>query len=349
LKRLMQGTLPAGWEEHLPHFEANAKGLATRRANAPILSNLAAALPELMGGSADLAPSNVTAIKGEKDFVAGQYAGRIIHFGVREHAMGSIINGLALHGGILPFGATYLTFYDYMRPAIRMGALMKLPVIYLFSHDSIAVGEDGPTHQPVEHLLGLRSVPDVTMIRPGDANEAVEAWRIAIRNTRGPTCLVLSRQDLPVLDRDQYGAAAGVQKGAYVLSEAAGGVADLILIGTGAEVHLALQAQAQLAERGVRARVVSMPSWELFQAQPPSYRAEVLPPRIKARLAIEAGVTLGWERWVGDAGRVIGLDHFGASAPSKKLLEAYGFTVENVVKTALDLVQDSPPRVKTQG
>ena len=340
-ERVLQGALPPSWEQHLPTFEADAKGIATRRANAPIISSLAQVLPELMGGSADLAGSNVSTIKGEKDFAPGEYDGRIIHFGVREHAMGSIINGLALHGGILPFGATYLIFYDYMRPAIRMGALMKLRVIYLFTHDSISLGEDGPTHQPVEHLLGLRSVPNVTMIRPCDANEAVEAWRIAVRGTGGPTCLALSRQDLPVLDRQKYGPAAGVQKGAYVLSEAEGGAADLILIGTGAEVHLALLAQAQLAELGVRARVVSMPSWELFKAQSQFYRDEVLPPHIKARLAIEAGATIGWERWVGDAGRIIGLDHFGASASGKKLLEAFGFTVENIVKTALDIVRAS--------
>lgn len=340
-ERVIQGMLPLHWEEHLPTFEADTKGIATRRANAPIISSLAQVLPELMGGSADLAASNVSAIKGEKDFAPEAYEGRIIHFGVREHAMGSIINGLALHGGILPFGATYLIFYDYMRPAIRMGALMKLRVIYLFSHDSISLGEDGPTHQPVEHLLGLRSVPNVTMIRPCDANEAVEAWRIAVMGTDGPTCLVLSRQDLPVLDRQKYGPAVGVRKGAYVLSEAAGGAADLILIGTGAEVHLALQAQTQLAEIGVRTRVVSMPSWELFKAQPQSYRDKVLPPQIKARLAIEAGATIGWERWVGDTGRIIGLDHFGASAPGKKLLESFGFTVENVVKTAMEIVQAS--------
>jgi transketolase len=340
-ERIMRGELPPDWEDHLPTFEANKHGIATRKVNAPLINSLAPVISELMGGSADLAPSNITLIESSEDFAAGCYQGRNLRFGVREHAMGSIINGLAVHGGVLPYGATYFTFYDYMRPAVRLGAMMKLRIIYVFTHDSIAVGEDGPTHQPVEQLFGLRSVPNLTVIRPCDANEASEAWRLAILNSQGPTCLVLSRQNLPVLDRQTYAPAYGVQKGAYVLSEAEGGQPGLILIATGSEVHVALKAQSQLATMGLKTRVVSMPSWELFARQPQSYKDNVLPPDVKARLAIEAGSTLGWERWVGQEGAIIGLDRFGISAPYQKLLEELGFTGENVVKIALELVGKS--------
>ncbi|MDH3674331.1 MAG: transketolase [Anaerolineae bacterium] len=340
-ERIMRGELPPDWEDHLPTFEANTHGIATRKVNAPLINSLAPVISELMGGSADLAPSNITLIESSEDFAAGCYQGRNLRFGVREHAMGSIINGLAVHGGVLPYGATYFTFYDYMRPAVRLGAMMKLRIIYVFTHDSIAVGEDGPTHQPVEQLFGLRSVPNLTVIRPCDANEASEAWRLAILNSQGPTCLVLSRQNLPVLDRQTYAPAYGVQKGAYVLSEAEGGQPGLILIATGSEVHVALKAQSQLATMGLKTRVVSMPSWELFARQPQSYKDNVLPPDVKARLAIEAGSTLGWERWVGQEGAIIGLDRFGISAPYQKLLEELGFTGENVVKIALELVGKS--------
>ena len=338
-KRVTRRELPADWEKHLPTFEASSKGVATRKANAPIINCLAPTITELMGGSADLAPSNITLIEGSEDFAPGQYQGRNLHFGVREHAMGAIVNGLALHGGILPYGATYFTFCDYMRPAVRLGAMMKLPLIYLFTHDSIALGQDGPTHQPVEQLFGLRSVPNLTVIRPCDANEASEAWRVAIRSTQGPTCLVLSRQDLPVLDRQRYAPARGLEKGAYVLAEAEGGKPDLILIATGSEVHLALDAQSRLAEMGLYARVVSMPCWELFAAQPRSYKERVLPPDVKARVAIEAGSTLGWERWVGDGGRTVGIDRFGASGPSNRLFEEFGFTTETIATIALEMVE----------
>jgi transketolase len=337
-ERIMRGELPPGWKKLLPTFKANAKPLATRKANAPIIKSLAPAVPELLGGSADLAQSNVTRIDGCQDFTPGHYQGRNMHFGVREHAMGSIMNGLALHGGILPYGGTYLTFFDYMRPAVRLAAMMKLRVIYIFTHDSIALGEDGPTHQPVEQLLGLRSVPNLTVIRPCDANEASEAWKAAVGNTQGPTCLVLSRQSLPILDRHKYAPACQLQYGAYILSEAEGGQPEIVLVGTGSEVHLALEVQSRLGELGIRARVVSMPSWELFQVQPQSYKDEVFPRHVKARIAIEAGSTLGWERWVGDEGKIFGIDRFGASAPAQTLLQEFGFTAENALKVALEML-----------
>ena len=341
-ERVMRRELPAGWEKLLPTFEANSKSVATRKANAPIINSLAPTISELMGGSADLAPSNITLIEGSEDFAPGQYQGRNLRFGVREHAMAAIVNGLALHGGVLPYGATYFTFCDYMRPAVRLGAMMKLPLIYLFTHDSIALGQDGPTHQPVEQLFGLRSVPNLTVIRPCDANEASEAWRMAICSTRGPTCLILSRQDLPVLDRQKYAPACGLEKGAYVLSEAESGKPDIILIATGSEVHLALDAQLRLPEMGLYARVVSMPSWELFAVQPRSYKESVFPPDVKARIAIEAGSTLGWERWVGDGGKIVGFDRFGASGPSNRLLEEFGFTIEHIVTLALEMCGKKP-------
>jgi transketolase len=337
-KRIMEGGLPPCWENCLPVFRPETGNTATRKANAPIINSLSSVIPELMGGSADLAPSNITLIENAENFSATSYQGRVIRFGIREHAMGALLNGLSVHGGILPFGATFFTFSDYLRPAIRLAALMKLPVIYIFTHDSISVGEDGPTHQPVEQLISLRSVPNLTLIRPCDANETSEAWRMALQNYEGPTCLVLSRQDIPILDRRKFASAKELEKGAYILSEERGGNLDLILIGTGSEVHLALEAQLQLIEKGYQVRVVSMPSWELFSAQSKSYQDSVLPPTVTDRISIEAGSPLGWERWVGDQGKIIGLNQFGASAPANELNQAFGFTVENVVKTALELM-----------
>lgn len=337
-QRRMSGTLPAGWDNQLPAFTADAKGMATRQANPAILRAAATPLPELMGGSADLAPSNLTHIEGQADFSAANYAGRVLHFGVREHAMGSICNCMSAHGGILPFCATYLSFSDYMRPSIRMSALMKLRTLFVFTHDSIAVGEDGPTHQPVEQIIGLRAIPDVTVIRPCDANEAVEAWRYALSSAAGTTCLILSRQKLPVLDRQHYAPADGLQRGAYILSDAHSGVPEMLIIATGSEVALALQAQIMLAERGIDARVVSMPSWELFRRQESAYQQSVLPPEIEKRIAIEAGSTLGWERWVGLRGAVIGVDQFGMSSPAETILEQFQISAERIVELALGMV-----------
>jgi transketolase len=301
-----------------------------------VLNAIAARLPTLMGGSADLAPSNKTYLNGVAEFQKGSYEGRNIRFGVREHAMGAVMSGIFLHNGVRPYGGTFLVFSDYMRPAIRVAALMKLPLIYVFTHDSVAVGEDGPTHQPVEHLLALRAIPGLMVVRPADANETAEAWRLAVRTTNRPVALILSRQKLPILAADTV--KGGVERGGYILSDCEG-APRLILIGTGAEVHLALAAQAELAQKGIPARVVNMPSWELFQERSESYRRSVLPPEVKARLAIEAGITLGWERYVGDAGAVIGIDRFGASAPGGTVLEKYGFTVANVVAKAEELLK----------
>lgn len=336
--RRMSGVLPAGWEDDLPIFAADAKGLATRQANPPILRTAAARLPELMGGSADLAPSNLTHLEGQSDFSAQDYAGRVLHFGVREHAMGSICNGMAAHGGILPFCATYLSFSDYMRPAIRMSALMKLRTLFVFTHDSVAVGEDGPTHQPVEQIVGLRAIPDVTVIRPCDANEAVEAWRYALNHADGPTCLILSRQKLPVLDRQHYAPASGLRRGAYILSDVRDGKPDVLIIATGSEVALALEAQKLLDERGIGARVVSMPCWEIFRRQDSAYQQAVLPPDIEKRIAIEAGSTLGWERWVGLRGVVIGVDQFGMSSPAETILARFQISAQRIVEAALAMM-----------
>jgi transketolase len=264
----------------------------------------------------------------------GEFSGRNIHFGVREHAMGAILNGMALHGGVTPYAGTFLVFSDYMRPAIRLAALMELPVIYIFTHDSVALGEDGPTHQPIEQLPSLRTIPNLVVLRPADANETVEAWRVALEHHAGPVALLLTRQKLPVLDRSTLAPAEGVRRGAYVLADSQG-TPDVILIGSGSEVEVALEARQQLAEQGVRARVVSMPSWELFEQQSPEYRAEVLPPEVSARLAIETAAPLGWERYVGLQGDVVGINRFGASAPYKVILEQFGFTGENVALRAL--------------
>jgi transketolase len=334
----IKGELPDGWDKDLDTlFTAAHKPTATRAASGTVLNSLAPGIPALFGGSADLAPSNKTLLKGEEDFGPGKYTGRNIHFGVREHAMGALANGMALHGGIIPYTGTFLVFYDYMRPAVRLAALMGQRVIFIFSHDSIGLGEDGPTHQPVEHILGLRSVPNLVTIRPADATETVEAWKLALMRREGPTALVLSRQDLPVLDRTVLPPSSGVYRGAYVLRDTRR-KPDCILIGTGSEVHIALEASQTLDEQGIAARVISMPSWELFDEQPADYRMQVFPPDIKARVSIEAGTPIGWERYVGLDGKAIGLQRFGASAPQKVLYEKLGFTAGHIAEEARRLV-----------
>jgi transketolase len=337
--KVMSGELPAGWDADLPTFESEDGPLATRVASGKVLNAVAPHLPTLIGGSADLEPSCKTYLNGYGDFSADNPGGRNFHFGVREHAMGGILSGMALHGGVIPYGATFLVFSDYMRPSIRLAAMMEIPVIYVFTHDSIGIGEDGPTHQPIEQLAALRAIPHLTVIRPADASESVVAWRVALEHCQGPVALLFTRQKLPVLDRAALAPADGLARGAYVLAEAEGGGPDIILIATGSEVHPTLAAQERLAEQGVRARVVSMPSWDLFERQPQSYRDEVLPPEVMARLSIEAGVTQGWHRYVGAGGDVIGIEQFGASAPYKVLWEKYGFTAENIAARALKLLE----------
>ena len=342
LERLWSGGLPDGWEEALPAFSPADGPLATRKASGTVLNALADVLPTLIGGSGDLAPSTNTLLHAYDDLSWETPAGRNLRFGVREHAMGTILNGLAYHGGVVPYGGTFLVFSDYMRPPVRLAAMAHLPVIYVWTHDSLWIGEDGPSHQPVEHLASLRAIPNLVLIRPCDANETVAAWQVALRRRDGPTGLVLTRQSLPVLDRRGVAGAEGLARGAYVLRDAPGGVPDLILIASGSEVVLALEAQQALDGRGVKARVVSMPSWELFAAQPPSYREAVLPDAVWARLAIEAGVPLGWERYVGPRGGVMGVERFGASAPYQVLMERFDFTSEAVVEHALRLLQQGP-------
>ncbi len=336
LQRLWAGELPDGWREALPSFSPGS-AVATRSASGKVLNALAPHLPTLVGGSADLAPSTDTLLLGYDDQQRHTPGGRNLRLGVREHAMGAILNGLALHGEIVPYGGTFLVFADYMRPAVRLAALSHLPVIYVWTHDSLWLGEDGPTHQPVEHLAALRAIPHLLLLRPCDANETAVAWRVALERRGGPTGLILSRQSLPVLDREEMAAAEGVARGGYVLREAAGGAQQLLLIASGSEVHLALVAQEQLAEQGVAARVVSMPSPQLFVAQSADYREAVLPPRVTARLVIEAGVAQGWEGIVGADGDVVSVERFGASAPYKALMEQYGFTAPAVVERALRL------------
>lgn len=322
------------WEELLPVFQPGQEE-ATRVASGKTLNVLAQCFPGLIGGSADLTPSNNTYIKGRGDFLGS--CGPNIHFGVREHAMGAILNGLALSGLLIPYGGTFLVFSDYMRPAIRLAAMMGLPVLYVFTHDSIGLGEDGPTHQPVEHLMSLRAIPNLWVIRPSDATETVEAWLAGIERKDGPTALVLSRQALPVIDRRRYAPASGLRKGAYILAEASGSAPELILTGTGSEVHLLLQAMEELEREGRRVRVVAFPCWELFEAQPESYKQEVFPPGVPV-LAVEAGVSLGWERYTGSPFRTIGMDRFGASAPAKVLFKEFGFTPERLIWKAKDIL-----------
>ncbi|HLZ71407.1 MAG TPA: transketolase [Dehalococcoidia bacterium] len=338
-KRVMAGGLPRGWDADVPLFTPADGAMATRSAQGKVLNALAPKLPELFGGSADLSGSTDTDMKGMGVFQKSSLDGRNIYFGVREHAMGAALNGMTLHGGVRPFGATFLAFYDYMRPPVRLAALMGIPATFVYTHDSIGLGEDGPTHQPVEQLAGLRSVPNLVMLRPGDANETAEAWKVALQHKDGPCAIVLSRQKLPIIDQAQYGKASGVARGAYVLAEADGGPPQVILIATGSEVQLVVEARAKLAAEGIRARAVSMPSWALFERQPQSYRDEVLPPPVTARVSIEAGSPQGWRRWVGDRGIVIGLDHFGASAPGEIVMAQFGFTADHVVAAAKSLVR----------
>jgi len=358
LERVTKGELPKDWDRDIPTFAAADKPIATRSAGGKVINAIAARVPELLGGSADLNPSTETALKGAGDFqspateggahqgaVGGEwgYGGRNVHYGVREHAMAAVSSGLALHGGVIPFSATFFTFADYMRPAIRLASLMKLRSIYVFTHDSIGVGEDGPTHQPIEHAASLRAIPRLTVIRPADANETASAWRVATAR-RGPTALLLTRQALPIL-----AGTADVARGGYVLADA-DGRPDVVLIATGSEVSLAVEARRLLADRGLKARVVSLPSWELFDAQPQDYRDSVLPPDVLARVAVEAGVPMGWEKYVGAFGTVVGIENrFGASAPLKVVLEKYGFTAANVAAKAVEVVEGLPARLAALG
>jgi transketolase len=335
LGRRWHGDLPAGWEKAVPEFDAKTGNVASRAASGVVLNALAPAIPELIGGSADLTGSNLTQIKGSATFTATQRGGRNFHFGIREHAMGAVMNGMALHGGIIPYGGTFLVFADYMRPAIRLAALMQQQVIYVFTHDSIGLGEDGPTHQPVEHLTTLRCIPNLLVLRPADANETAEAWRVALKHRTGPVALVLTRQKLPLIDRVSCAPASGLVRGAYVLRDVAKGeVPRAVVIATGSEVSLALQAQEALGARGVPVRVVSMPSMELFATQSQGYRDEVLPPGVR-RVAVEAAHPMAWYRWVGNDGAVVGIERFGASAPYQRIYEEYGITAEAVVERVL--------------
>jgi transketolase len=333
----MEGKLPEGWDKDLPLFDAKDKLLATRSASGEVLNAVAAKISNLFGGSADLAPSTDTYLKGLGDFLEGNYSGRNLHFGVREHAMGAILNGMTLHGGLIAFGATFFIFSDYMRPPIRLAALMNIPTIFVFTHDSIGLGEDGPTHQPVEQLIGLRAIPNITVIRPADANETREAWKFALTNRKGPVVLVLTRQKLPILDQEKYESAKNLSKGAYTLSGTKNSP-QLILIATGSEVSLALGAQEKLAEQNISSEVVSMPSCELFNAQPKDYKNIVFPPNVTKRLSIEAASPKGWREYVGLEGDIIGINRFGASAPGEVVMEKLGFSVENVVNHALLLL-----------
>ncbi len=332
------GDLPEAWERDLPVIPPDPKGTATRVASGKVLNAVAAKVTNLMGGSADLAPSTKTLIDTAEDFQSSAFAARNMRFGVREHAMGGILNGMALHGGLIPYGATFLIFSDYMRPAIRLAALMKLQVIYVFTHDSIGLGEDGPTHQPIEQLAALRAIPNLKVVRPCDANETAAAWKTALKNIAGPVALVLTRQNLPVLDRTAAGPADELQKGAYVVREPRTGRPDLLLMASGSEVHVALAAAATLSTKGIAVRVVSMPCWELFDEQPQEYRRALLPPEVTARVAIEAGSPLGWHRYTGSRGWVIGLTHFGASAPYQVLYDKFGLTADHVVERSLNLL-----------
>ena len=340
LERRLAGRLPETWDADLPAF-APTDAQATRAASGKVLNALAAKLPELIGGSADLAGSTNVVFKNGGDVAAGSWGARNVHFGVREHAMGAILNGLALHGAVRPVGSTFLIFSDYMRPPIRLAALCHLPAIYVFTHDSIGLGEDGPTHQPIEQLASLRAIPNATVIRPADPTEVVEAWRAAIRHTSGPVALVFTRQKVPVIDRARYGPANGLRLGAYVLADAPGGKPVAILMASGSEVELVLGAYEKLAAAGIAARAVSMPCMELFASQPREYRDAVLPPSVRARLAVEAASPQSWYRWVGDHGAVLGLERFGASAPYQRIYQELGLTVENVVRRAKELLQQS--------
>jgi transketolase len=336
LERRLAGKLPDGWADALPKFEPGGKAIATRAASGQVINAIAGKLPELVGGSADLAPSNNTLIKGESDFSATNRGGRNLRFGVREHGMGSILNGMALSRLWIPYGGTFLIFSDYMRPPIRLAALMQQRAIYIFTHDSIFLGEDGPTHQPISQLASLRAIPNLTVLRPADACETAEAWRVAIENQHGPTALALTRQNLPILEETAAKAREGLPRGGYVLLDPAEGEPEIILIATGSEVHLAVEAAKKLADK-VRARVVSLPSWELFDKQPREYRDSVLPPSVRKRLAIEAAIPFGWHKYVGSEGEIHGIERFGASAPAKDLEREFGFTADAVVERVVGM------------
>lgn len=338
------GDLPAGWDRDLPGlFKTGDKPIATREASGRVMNGIGKKVHSFMGGSADLSPSTKTLLRDHGHYGFEEHDDRNTHFGVREHAMGAIANGMSLHGGVIPYTGTFLVFYDYMRPPVRLAALMGLRVVFIFTHDSVGLGEDGPTHQPIEQLMGLRAVPNLVTIRPADATETVEAWRIAMERRHGPTALILSRQNLPVLDRTELAPAGGVRRGGYILWQAAGATPDVILMGTGSEVHIALEAGKLLHHKGLAARVVSLPSWELFDAQPPEYHHGVLPPNIRARVSIEAATPLGWERYTGLDGVTIGVPRFGVSAPAAVIYEKLGLTAQRVVDESLRLVQRGRP------
>ncbi len=335
----MNRELPQGWEESLPVFSPQ-KPIATRQASGTVINAIADKINNLVGGSADLAPSTKTYMDKYASISKDNFSGRNLHFGVREHAMGAIVNGMTLHKGLIPYGATFMVFSDYMRPSVRLSAIMEIPSIWIYTHDSIGVGEDGPTHQPVEHLAALRSIPNLIVIRPADANETAGAWKVALESKDRPVALALTRQNLPVLDQTKFPSALeGVSHGAYILSDPENGLPDIILIATGSEVSLILEAETKLKEKGIKVRVVSMPSWELFDEQDDEYRNKVLPPEVTKRLAVEAGVTQGWCRYVGSESNVIGINHFGASAPGGTVFKQFGFTVDNIVERAINILK----------
>jgi len=336
-ERRYRGDLPENWVVGLPEFPADNKGLATRVSSGIILNAIAEKIPELVGGSADLTPSNKTWIEGSESFQFTTPFGRNIHFGVREHGMASIVNGMAVHGGVIPYAGTFLVFSDYMRPAIRLSALSNYPSIWVFTHDSIGLGEDGPTHQPIEQIAALRAIPNLVVLRPADANEVTEAWKIAIQRRHAPTSIILSRQNLPTIDRNIYGSVEGVQFGAYILADIGSSEPEIILMASGSEVSIILEAGIKLVEKGMSVRLVSFPSWELFSLQSNDYKEFVLPRRILPRISVEAGVAQGWERWIGDNGVAISINKFGASAPYRELYDNYGLTVDNVIATASSL------------
>ena len=338
--------LPKNWDANLPAFAATDKPVATRSAGGKILNSIAEHLPWLIGGSGDLSPSTKTLLKNTDYFEKGHYENRNFTYGIREHGMCGISNGIYLHGGLRPFASTFFVFTDYARPSIRLASIMEIPIIYVMTHDSIGLGEDGPTHQPIEHLASLRAMPHMYIIRPADANETIYAWKAAIKRTNGPTMLVLSRQNLPIFDRSKVSPAEGVLKGAYILSKEKSDTPDIILISTGSEVYLILEAQEKLKEKNINARVVSMPSWEFFREQSKEYKEEVLPSDVKARLAVEAGSPMGWCEWVGDSGDVIGITKFGASAPYKEIYKHYGFTVDNIVERSEKLLNKVKNKVE---
>jgi transketolase len=338
IQDLRRGKIKSGWQDAIPSFPADAKGLASRDSSGKVLNALAPLIPALLGGAADLSPSTKTDIKGKPSFEPDNYAGQNMHFGVREHAMGSIANGMAL-SYLRSYTATFLVFADYMRAPIRLAAIMELPVVFVFTHDSIGVGEDGPTHQPIEHLATLRAIPGLDTIRPGDANEVAVAWKVALEHTHEPTALIFSRQAIPTLDREKYASAEGLEKGGYVLADAEGGAPEIILIGTGSELPMVVDAHEKLTAQGVKSRVVSLPSWYLFEKQDRAYRESVLPPSVTTRLAVEQAGSFGWDRYVTSDGGTITMSTFGASAPIAKLQEKYGFTVDNVVKVARELIE----------